>query len=225
FISLRDNPNRGGYHKIYNNTFVTPVANGQVAAILEDDPRLPSPNLSVRNNIFSGFQWPFDIRSVNDTFDFNNLHFTRNVGKWGGSWVETFSDWQKLGNDLHGISADPQFVSSSDFHLRPGSPCIDRGAILEEPYTIDLDGEKRPQGTSFDLGAFEVSKQTALIRKNRMEVIPGYTGSALFAAGTRVFDLKGRPVTSANTGRAARHRLLVVLPRGKQASIRPVVQR
>jgi hypothetical protein len=37
FISLRDNPNRGGSHKIYDNTFVTRVSDGQAAAILEDD--------------------------------------------------------------------------------------------------------------------------------------------------------------------------------------------
>jgi hypothetical protein len=130
FISLRDNPSRGGFHKIYNNTFVTPVPDGQAAALLEDDLRYPSPNLDVKNNIFYGFRWPFDLRSISHTFDNNDLHFTRSVGKWAGQWVETFSDWQRLGNDLHGISVDPLSVTPIDYHLLQPQPCLNRGANL-----------------------------------------------------------------------------------------------
>ncbi len=162
FISLRDNPNRGGFHKIYNNTFVTPVPDGQSAALLEDDIRFPSPNLDIKNNIFNGFQWPFDLRSVNHTFDNNDLHFTRNVGKWNGNWVETFGDWQKLGNDIHGISADPLFVSAGNFHLLPGSPCVNSGKILGGTFAIDHEGTLRPQGPTFDLGAFETVEKPAI---------------------------------------------------------------
>jgi hypothetical protein len=93
FVSLRDNPNRGGHHKFYNNTFVTQVPDGQSAGFLEDDLNLPSPYLSVKNNIFYGFQWPFDLRSGSDTLDYNCITFTKSVGKWGsaGAWVDTWS--------------------------------------------------------------------------------------------------------------------------------------
>jgi hypothetical protein len=139
--------------------------------------------------------------------------------------VESFSDWQKLGNDIHGISADPQFVSSTDFHLRPGSPCVDRGAILNEPYAIDIDGEKRPQGLSFDLGAFEIPKQTKVVKDRPADFIHATPGSPVPASGLRMFDLTGRLVTSAKNGSAARHRILAVIPEGKQAYLRPVVKR
>ena len=155
FISLRDNPSRGGFHKIYNNTFVTQVPDGQGAALLEDDLRCPSPNLQVKNNIFYGFQWPFDLRSLTHTFNNNDLQFTRSVGKWNGKWVDTFSAWQSLGNDINGISADPKFVSPTDYHLLLNSPCLNRGALLPTAYAWDGAGIARPQGTSFDIGAFE----------------------------------------------------------------------
>lgn len=121
-------PSRGGFHKIYNNTFVTPVADGQAAALLEDDLRYPSPNLDVKYNIFYGFRWPFDLRSVSHTFDNNDLHFTRCVGKWAGQWVETLSDWQRLGNDLNGVNVDPQSVTPIDYHWLQPQPCLNRGA-------------------------------------------------------------------------------------------------
>jgi len=162
FISLRDNPNRGGFHKIYNNTFVTPVPGGQSAAILEDDARFPSPFLDVKNNIFCNFNWPFDLLSTNHTFDNNNDHFIRDIGKWGGSFVGSFARWQALGLDLHGISQDPGFVSSTHFELSPTSPCIGKGVNLSAFFNTDIEGNSRPGLTGFSLGAYEFSGTTVI---------------------------------------------------------------
>ncbi len=197
FISLRDNPNRGGGHKIYNNTFVTAVPDGQSAALLEDDTRFPSPNLDIKNNIFKGFQWPFDLRSLSHTFDNNDLQFTRNVGKWNGQWVATFQDWQKLGNDIHGINADPMLVSSNNFHLLPGSPCVNHGTILGEAYAIDREGILRPQGFSFDMGASESVEQkvSTSVAANPVSQSAEPSGSPL-SDKIRLYDVNGRLVNS-----------------------------
>jgi hypothetical protein len=196
FISLRDNPHRGGFHKIYNNTFVTRVSDGQAAALLEDDPGLPSPGLDVKNNIFAGFDRPVNLVSGNHVFDYNNIQFIKNVGKWKSRWVETFNEWQMLGNDLHGISADSRFVSPTDFHLLPGSPCEDRGALLDETYALDRDGEIRPQGSTFDLGAFETSKQNAVFRqqskKSNQWLFENHNGVASLPDNVVAVDLCGR---------------------------------
>ncbi len=214
FISLRDNPNRGGFHKIYDNTFATPVADGQGAAILEDDTLHPSPNLDVKNNIFNGFQWPFDLRSTNHVFDHNDVHFTKNVGKWNGKWVETFSAWQALGNDVHGISADPLFVSGTNFHLHPGSPCVDHGANLGSTFAIDRDGTLRPQGQTFDLGAFETIGQATGVQTDKnpslqpkAALIPG--------ANSRFFDLNGRTINAGKGHPGTGSIPIVVMPDGK----------
>jgi len=55
------------------------------------------------------------------------------------------------------ISADPGYVSSStgDLHLTLGSACVDRGTAASTP-AYDADGTLRPQGSGFDIGAYEL---------------------------------------------------------------------
>ncbi len=49
----------------------------------------------------------------------------------------------------------PDFVvEEPDYHLQPGSPCIDAGTIEGAP-PVDLEGRDRPWGAGFDIGAFE----------------------------------------------------------------------
>jgi hypothetical protein len=51
------------------------------------------------------------------------------------------------------IAVDPKFASTSDFHLAAGSPCID--AIASDSTVVDFDGDARPSGPAFDIGADE----------------------------------------------------------------------
>jgi len=58
------------------------------------------------------------------------------------------------------VSADPLFVNyqadgSGDYHLQAGSPAIDAGTSQGPAPTYDFDGEPRPQGTAWDIGAYE----------------------------------------------------------------------
>jgi hypothetical protein len=50
-------------------------------------------------------------------------------------------------------NVNPLFVGASDFHLQSNSPAIDAGITI--PITNDFDGNARPQGSSFDIGAYE----------------------------------------------------------------------
>jgi len=56
----------------------------------------------------------------------------------------------------HNIDNNPQFVDADnrDFHLQSNSPAIDAGISLPE-VTVDKDGIPRPQGNTYDVGAYE----------------------------------------------------------------------
>jgi hypothetical protein len=53
------------------------------------------------------------------------------------------------------VTGDPLLVSPSthDFHLQAGSAAIDHG--IATPALTDYDGDPRPQGAAFDIGAYE----------------------------------------------------------------------
>ncbi len=51
------------------------------------------------------------------------------------------------------IDADPLFVGLFDYHLSAGSPCIDTGT--DAGVYTDIDGQSRPSGAGYDMGAYE----------------------------------------------------------------------
>ncbi|KKT13412.1 MAG: hypothetical protein UV94_C0033G0003, partial [Parcubacteria group bacterium GW2011_GWC1_43_30] len=55
------------------------------------------------------------------------------------------------------VAGDPKFVNpaSGDFHLQSTSPAINAGVNLGSPYDKDFDGVSRPQGSAYDIGAYE----------------------------------------------------------------------
>ena len=64
-----------------------------------------------------------------------------------------------LAGTAKNISADPKYVAySSNLHLSSSSPCIDRGTAEGAPAT-DGDGNVRPAGAGFDIGAYEFVAQ------------------------------------------------------------------
>jgi hypothetical protein len=92
-----------------------------------------------------------DYNSVMDRFSTN-----------GGNTVTDLSAWQALGYDTHSFLAAPpdHFVApGTDFHLLAGSPAVDAGTPGDAPPS-DLDGNPRPIGAAFDLGAYELASLT-----------------------------------------------------------------
>ncbi len=65
--------------------------------------------------------------------------------------------WPGEGN----IDADPLFIGGGNYHLRPQSPCIDAGT--DEGVYEDMDGQSRPWGAGFDLGADEFSTEPCAV--------------------------------------------------------------
>jgi hypothetical protein len=75
----------------------------------------------------------------------------------GGPCNVTYSDVPESIVGSGNISADPQFVdrAAKDYHLRPGSPAIDKGTSDGAP-AVDFEGDPRPVG-AVDMGADEFS--------------------------------------------------------------------
>jgi parallel beta-helix repeat protein len=113
----------------------------------------------------------------------NNILYNRNLGRGGinyasyadvknttsdynimdkitpdDSTVYTLAQWQAMGHENNSISADPSilFVNAikGDYHLKAGSPAIDSGMTISS-VTTDIEGRSRPQGSAYDIGAYE----------------------------------------------------------------------
>jgi parallel beta-helix repeat protein len=68
----------------------------------------------------------------------------------------TYSDVQGGYSGEGNINADPLFMDAEneDYHLTAASPCIDTGTNEGAPDT-DIEGNERPKGGGYDMGAFE----------------------------------------------------------------------
>jgi hypothetical protein len=66
----------------------------------------------------------------------------------------TYSDVQGGHPGEGNINADPAFVGGGDYHILLSSPCIDVASAAGAP-ADDIDGDLRPQGAGYDMGADE----------------------------------------------------------------------
>jgi len=117
----------------------------------------------VRNNVFysyHSFRGAIAIDSSSRPGFVSNDNIVSNrFSTNGGSTVITLAQWQALGYDASSFLSTPAalFVdpgAGNDYHLREDSPAIDAGASTGAP-DVDLDGNERPLGAGFDVGAYE----------------------------------------------------------------------
>ncbi|MFC4776940.1 sugar-binding protein [Paenibacillus sp. GCM10023252] len=105
-----------------------------------------SENINLFNNIVYGREG----KVINSESGSSRVIYANNVYYNGNVTIQGPND----------VIADPQFVSLTpdalDFHLKAGSPAIDRGTRTLAP-VIDYEGDNRPQGGNdrYDIGAYE----------------------------------------------------------------------
>jgi parallel beta-helix repeat protein len=142
---------------VVNNTIIN-ASNARWCVNISDG----STGNTVVNNIlynFHGFRGVITIDAASlpgFASDYNSLMDRFSID--GGDTVIDFNDWQAEGYDANSFLATPtdHFVApGSNFHLKGTSPAIDAGTSTDAP-TSDLEGNPRPVGTGFDMGAYEL---------------------------------------------------------------------
>lgn len=138
-------------------------------------------NINIRNNIFFDGKFLLAQEWVNDvtdwwtevTIDYNNYFTTsayQNSWPWlfilegennllGYNWPDGFTSYTRhTGFDSNSIIGYPDFISLDnwDLSLSPSSSCTDAGTPTSA--IKDFERKLRPQGSSFDIGAFEYGR-------------------------------------------------------------------
>ncbi|MBE0572774.1 MAG: right-handed parallel beta-helix repeat-containing protein [Ignavibacteriaceae bacterium] len=158
-------------NKVYNNTIIQPsdgrwnilVTDGSTGNTLYN-------NILISHHSFRG-SISIDAASITGfTSDYNIL--VNRLSNDDGNSNMTLSQWQSLGYDLHSMIADPEnqiFVdhTNSNFHLLQNAQAVDAGTNLVLPtVSEDLDYVSRPQGTGFDIGAYEYNPVSSITEGN-----------------------------------------------------------
>lgn len=142
--------------RIYNNTF---YGFSDATAV---DPAF-FPDMSNAMGPFGG-TWEFvnnivintnnvPYRSTNGGFAFVNPALATNNIWYSPGGTQPSPSWE-----TNQITTNPLFINLtlSDLHLQSASPAIDTGSSLVSAIvTRDLNGNPRPQGSSWDIGAYE----------------------------------------------------------------------
>jgi hypothetical protein len=171
---IRTGPHHVGYLRIYNNTFSADSFPGydRIAdnAIMIGT-NSSSATIEIKNNIISGpgvdINTGTGYSSLVIDYNLHNPSAANGYGYLaiiGTTSYSNLTNFRNAGYETHGIVGDPKFYAiadgtagSGDWHLQPNSPAIDAGTSLISYFTTDLDGVPRPQGSAWDMGAYEWS--------------------------------------------------------------------
>jgi hypothetical protein len=147
---------KGGSPRLVHTTF---IRSSDRSGIYVTEGRWTSSTVALTNTILVSHTVGITVAEGNTV--------TLEATLWGsGTWANDM-DWGGTGTIVtgpHNYWGDPVFVNpdAGDYHIGPGSAALDRG--VDAGVTVDIDGDPRPIGAGYDLGADEFS--TAVSTEN-----------------------------------------------------------
>ncbi|HPN69775.1 MAG TPA: right-handed parallel beta-helix repeat-containing protein [Saprospiraceae bacterium] len=163
--------------KIFNNTIVVP-SDGRWGIMMLPGGQV---NTEIYNNIILNLHSFRGCIGVNATTSFaSNYNIVQNkLSTNGGSSVITFAAWQTLGFDANSYSVTNAQIpalfagyAANDFHLTSSSLAKDNGtSAVSYLVANDLDGNVRPMGAAYDIGAYEYSPPLAVSDVSTLKVM------------------------------------------------------
>ncbi len=140
---------QGGIHTLQHNTFVHNIGGNGIRVIRSSG---MSATAFFTNTIVVAHLTGIEV-SIDGAVSIEGT-------LWGsGKWVNG-TDWLVVGSGsimtgTTNIWGDPDFMNpnAQDYHVSPDSPSVDAG--VTSTVTWDLDGDLRPAGNGFDIGADE----------------------------------------------------------------------
>ena len=162
--TITNNTITGNWYGIYNKSSSNPtITNNTITGNTADGICNVSSSPTITNNTITGNAWDgiANWSSSNPTIT-NNIVVSNGINgiydDGTGAPVCTYNDVWGNGADyfnvtpgVGSISQDP--LLDGTYHLTSSSPCIDAGT--DAGVYTDMDGDSRPQGSGFDIGADE----------------------------------------------------------------------
>ena len=152
--------------KIYNNTIIVPP-DGRWGILVKDGSNV---NTDILNNIIiNQHAWRGCITIENQSQFSSDYNIVNDkMSNSGDGSTISFAAWQALGLGANSFLADPldqifDDPSGNIYTLLNNSQAIDAGTnLVNTLVTIDLDGNSRPQGAAYDIGAYEYTTPLAV---------------------------------------------------------------
>lgn len=138
--------------KVYNNT----IAGNGTQGIQITTSNTTVTIAEMKNNvIFSSTNFEMFVSSGVTLSDVDyNLYYRASGNSFSYQGAEkTWAQWQGLGFDANGLNTDP--LLNGDYTPNDSSPVVDVGIDLSGTFTTDKNNITRPQGSAWDMGAYE----------------------------------------------------------------------